>query len=280
MATRLYLKQLTAASHSPAFDASWEVTGSAIRRILDTDKDETAFATAAATTASNTPAGAVDVLIAQFISAPLSANVTISGAIQGQVRASESNAAADMRMQCVIRVVQSDYSTVRGTLIASSAAALSNEFNTSLRNIKIPLGGSTVPTSVAALATDVIVVEIGYRKHENATNSRTGTFDLGAVSGGTDLAIDETTTTQNVPWIEFTEAITFSSTPRRISQAVVEGVVSPTSVQARLSQAVVEGVMAPTSQQARISQAVLEVIYPSSNPTTPPKAPAWGQIIG
>src|SRR6185369_1329070 len=178
MVTRLYF-DTDSPPVSPAFDGSWEVTGSAVRRSLDPRKyDGHVLESLAVSTALNSPAGAVDALIAQYTSAPLDSNQTIAGAIKGQIRASENSATADMRMQCVIWVMKSD-GTSRGTLIASSAAALGNEFNTSLRNIKIPKNGSTVPTSVAALTGDRIVVEIGYRKHENATNNRTGTFSAG-----------------------------------------------------------------------------------------------------
>lgn len=285
MATRLYLPSSAAGAPlvSPAFDASWEATGSAIRQLLDTEKNEAsgAYATQAVATALNSPAGAVDVLIAQFISAPISGSTTIDGTVKGQVRALESNAAADLRMQCVIRVVSGDGTSVTGTLIASSAAALSNEFNTAIRNIKIPLNGSTAVSSVTANDGDRLVVEIGYRKHESATTSRTGTFDLGAVSGATDLPEDETTTTQGAPWIEFSNTITFKDTNRRVSQSVMEVLTRPDTAKARASQAALEVLTRPDTAKARISQVVLEVIYPSSNPTTPTAVTrAWGYIIG
>lgn len=282
MATRLYLPSSAAAAapNSPAFDASWEVTASAIRRTLELTKDEITFATSAVATALNSPAGAVDVLIAQFISAPIASNVTINGTFSGQMRAQENNATGDLRIQCVVRVLQSDYSTVRGTLIASNAGALSHEFNTSLRNISIPLGGSTSVSSVAAQTGDVLVVELGYRKHESATTSRTGTFDLGAVSGGTDLAVDETTTTQNVPWVEFSNTITFATATTRDSYVTAQAAITPPDVDTRASFVTAQAAVTPPTVDTRASFVVAQVaILTSGAVAGTTRARAWGYII-
>jgi len=283
VATRLYLPSSTdpGAPISPAYDAAWEVTASAIRRSLELTKDDpSALVSSGVATALNTPAQAVDVLVAQYISAPISGTPTISGAIKGQVRALESNAAADLRMQCVIRVVSNDGTTVTGTLIAASAAALSSEFNTALRNIMIPLGGSTVPASVTAADGDRIVVEIGYRKHENATTSRTGTFSLGAISGGTDLAEDETTTTANVPWIEFADNITFKTVSTRASQVVLQSAITPPATSTRASQVVLQAAITPPATSTRVSQVVLQVAVSGGVPGSSAHPRAWGYIIG
>lgn len=255
MATRLYF-DTEAPTVSPTFDAAWEVTGSAVRRILaDAKYASHAFESLAAATTSNTPAGAVDVLIAQYVSAELSGAQTISLAIKGQIRALESNAAADLRMQAVIWV-RTSAGGVRGTLIGANAGALSNEFFTSSRNIKIPLNGSTVPTSVAAQDGDRIVVEIGYRKHESAVTSRTGTF-AGGNPSGTDLAEDETTTTANVGWLEFANTLVFKVSPARASQAVAQTALVPTP-KARPSQVVAQTALVPTPA-IRASQVVMQV---------------------
>jgi hypothetical protein len=257
VATRLYF-DTDAAVVSPAFDGAWEATGSAVRRGLSTGKlADHAFETLAVATNLNSPAGAVDALILQAVSAPLAGNVTIAGAIAGQIRAMESSATGDLRMQCVIWVMQSDGSS-RGTLIAASAAALASEWPiTTPANRKIPLGGSATPTSVAAQAGDRIVVEIGYRKHESATTSRTGTIVAGNPSG-TDLAVDETTTTANVAWIEFTESLTFSDAPTRVSDLVVQAGVVPPDPATRVSDLVVQAGVTPPDPAATVSGLVLQ----------------------
>jgi hypothetical protein len=258
VATRLYFDTQTP-TVSPTADGSWEVTGSMVRRWLDIGKFDLAghaLESLAVSTALNSPAGAVDALILQAVSPPLASNQTISGAIKGQIRALENSATADERMQCVIWV-RTSAGAVRGTLIASSAAALSNEFNTALRNIKIPLGGSTVPTSVAGLTGDRIVVEIGYRKHENAATSRTGTFSAGNPTGS-DLPEDETTTTALAGWIEFADNLTFSIAPVRVTQAIAQTAIVPTPA-VRASQVVAQTAIVPSAVAVRASQVVMQV---------------------
>lgn len=261
MATRLYYGYSAVPTVSPAFDGSWEATGSAVRRWLVNKKDPTnvaALESLAVATTLNSPAGAVDVLIAQYVSSPLSGAQTISGAIKSIIRAQESNAAADMRAQCVIWVMKSD-GTSRGTLIATDTSALSNEFNTSLRDIKYPkgwTGSGTTPTSVAAQDGDRIVVELGYRKHENATTSRTGTLSLGNPEG-TDCPEDETTTTANTPWIEFADTLTFQGNTDRVSQTALLVANQPTP-SVRVSQTALLVANQPTPA-ARVSQTALLV---------------------
>lgn len=265
MATRLYLVATDVPPVSPTFDASWETTTSAIRRTLTNGGKfgPVQQEAIALTSVTNTPAGAVDRLLVQFVSAPLSGNQTISGAIKGQIMANESNAAADLRMQAVIWVRKTD-GTSRGTLIASNAGALSSEWATSGTNRKIPLGGSTVPTSVAALDTDRIVVELGFRKHESATTSRTGTFQFGNPSGGTDFPEDETDTTgTKVPWIEFADNLTFAATVERVTQDVIEVMGLPTDAIERVTQNVIEVMGLPTDAVEQVTQHVLEVMVTS-----------------
>ena len=258
MATRLYLSSAAAPTVSPAFDAGWEATGSAIRRWLDASKVGITE-TLAVATALNSPAGAVDALVAQYTTAPLSGNQTITGTLKGQIIVRENALAADLRAQVLVWVMKTD-GTSRGTLLAMDTAALANEFATSNTNRAFPRGGAITLTSVAALDTDRIVIEVGYRKHENATNSRTGTFTAGNPSG-TDLPEDETDTdTTKVPWFEFSQTLTFASPTARVSQEVAEVLVTPNTTAARVSQEVLEALVTPNTTTARVSQMALEVL--------------------
>jgi len=290
--TRLYLPSSGTAPISPAFDASWEATGAPTRLPLSTGKDEhSAVLSVAVAAILNVPAGAVDIAIAQFISAPLSGNQTISGAIKGQIRALESSGTGDLDPQCVIRVLSNDGTTVRGTLIASDTSGLGHEFNTALRNVKYPKGGSTTPTSVNALDGDRLCIEVGYRKHESATTSRTGTLSFGD-NAGTDLAEDETTTTANDPWFEFADTLTFQAVGIRVSQTPLLVATKPVPdtrvsqtvlliaagalVPARVSQTVLL-VAAGAPRVTSVSQTVLLVAV-ENNPSAHPFA--WATIIG
>lgn len=210
MATRLYYSSSAIAAISPAIDGSWEQSTSMIRRILQASPAGSAMASTAIATTLNSPAGAVDVAMGQFVSPPLQGSGTISSGIKGQIRALEAATAADARAQVVIRVLSEDGTTIRGTLYGPDVAVLSSEFDAvTLTNRKFPRGGTVTPTPVSYQDRDRIVVEVGWRKGENATTSRTGTLRFGDAIGGTDLPQDETTTADNNPWIEFGDALGF-----------------------------------------------------------------------
>jgi hypothetical protein len=267
MATRFYLPATGIAPISPAFDGSWEATGAPTRRPLETQKVHLSPQTevGVAEAVNNT---AYDVAVAQFISAPLNGNQTISGNIKGIIRARESNAAADMRAQMVIRVLSGDGSTVRGTLIASDGAALGNEFTSggTARNCKYPKGwtgtGQT-PTSVNALDGDRIVIEVGYRSHEASATSRTGTLVFGDAEAS-DAAENETDTTDSNPWVEFADTLSFDASDLRVSQHTDLVATKPTP-DLRVSQHV-DLVAAKPLPDLRVSQHVVLVAVPP--PTT------------
>lgn len=209
MATRLYFTNAQA-TLTVTSDVSWEGTiNPFIRRVLSPERIGTEFAshTFAKTTTSTT----FDGLVAQFITPPLAAQ-TVSGNVKGIIRALESATGNDMRAQMLIRVIGWDGVTFRGTLLAHDASALTSEFAATLTNRKFPLNW-TAPgaalTPVACQAGDRIVVEVGYRSHV-ATLSITGTLEFGDQSV-TDLAEDEVGTTQNNPWVEFSNDLVFET---------------------------------------------------------------------
>lgn len=261
MATRLYLgRELRPPGQTVTPDAGWEKTAGALLARLEQRKS-TLFASSTTSIAANGTNGN-DTLLGQWISSPLDSNQTISGTVKGQMRMAESAAGLDARVQVIIRVIQSDLSTVRGTLLAMSAAALSNEFNTSLRNIKLPLNGSAALTNVNALTGDRIVVEIGARQHATASgNVQMDSKD----NAGTDLAEDETTTTANDPWIEFSGAITFSKPDMVASQVDLAALYLPdsASTKVRASQVDLGVLYKPDSAATKIraTQVAIAVLY-------------------
>lgn len=237
MATRLYLgRELRPPGQTVTPNGGWEKTAGALLSFLGAKANNGA----ASTTIAGNGTANDDTLLGQWISSPFDVNQNVGGGgatFAGQMRVNESSASLDARIQCVVYIIQSDLTTVRGTVLAMDASALSHEWNTSLRNISIPLGGAAATTLVAAQAGDRIVVEIGFRQHATfAANGVMSTQDNGA----TDLAVDETTTTANNPWVEFSDNLTFSPGQAITSQAVVQAVVLPTSQKARTSQTAVQ----------------------------------------
>jgi hypothetical protein len=211
MATRFYFGQIIT---SPAFTfaATWSAPGSTPTRLrARTVKRKSALNTAPRViTATETTASILNKLNVQLI-ARLGAAQTITGTVKGYALFSESDTAQDCRVQCVLRIIGED-GTVRGTLLADDAGALSSEFVTTPTNRRIPLLAATnTLTSVNALAGDYLVMEIGHRTHVagGASYNVTITFHDDPATG--DLPEDETSTDATLaPWIEFSQTLILS----------------------------------------------------------------------
>ncbi len=213
MPTRLYLPATGAPDSSPAFDAGWDDVEDADRVALAAAKDGAAgFATKTGDEASTT--NAIDVLIRQYVSPPLTAGTEFdSDTLRGQVRAQESGAGANAALQVVVRVVTADGTAVQAILLdfeGGSAPGSVAEVDTTLTNIAMP---RTVPAALSnytTVAGDRLVIEIGVRVFNTSGSNFTFTLDLGNPTG-TDLPEDNSTTAQQVPWLEFSNTFTFAS---------------------------------------------------------------------
>lgn len=110
-----------------------------------------------------------------------------------------------------VKVYSNDGLTLRGTLVAMQAAALSNSFATSKTNRKFPLNWSSsgaALTQVVAQENDCIVIEIGGRVFTAATGG-TVSVVIGDPTSDSDLSENETDTADGVPWFEFSQDIAF-----------------------------------------------------------------------
>jgi len=230
VATRLYIPSFPIWANpytaAPFWHASWEQVPSNMRRsqITSTSAPQGYGTVGGPFTESNATSGAVDVACVQLISQPLDGDQTITGTITGQVRASESNAAANAMTQLVAYVIAPD-GTTRGVLYAGHTNALSSELATSLTNRTLPLAALSPASlsSVTALSGDRIVVEIGARKTEASTTSRNLSIGVGTDSAS-DLPADETTTTADNGWVEFSQNLVFWADAPRIGSLGLLGV--------------------------------------------------------
>lgn len=219
-ATRLYMESAGRSVLSPVFDAAWAGVGSAVRQPLSHVKVGTAL------TDWNIAATAVigNHLLRQFTSRPLLGAQTISGTVKGIIRAAQSFSSADFQAQLVVKVVSNDGLTVRGTLLAadSTTALGAPEFpTTTTMNRRFPMGagvGGVAVTPVNALSGDRIVIEVGAEKYSAGTARFYG-LTLGT-SAASDTPDDETTTAALDPWIEFSQALVFT-TPTVTTPTVV-----------------------------------------------------------
>jgi len=204
MSTRFYFTATAAPAITPAYDANWNKTANAVRRLLSRSKLTTINATSSDT---ETNAAAYNILNRQLISKPLVAQ-TITGTVKGQMRASETDPAADMCHALVVKVVSGDGLTVRGILLSDFPAALASEFdNTGLVNRNFP--ASKALGSVTAQDGDYLVVELGVRAFNTVTTSMGFSLRYQDGAAVADLPEDETTNTDLCPWIEFSQDLLF-----------------------------------------------------------------------
>jgi plastocyanin len=212
--TRLYFSASTASSVNPSFD-SWGYTAEAGRYALLSAKGVSGESLVLGTRIGPSATG-VTQLDRQYVSEPMNTGqVFTSGStfLKAQLQCREFNPGDNTRSGLSMRIVSQDGTTTRATLLTISNYGLATgEFvnNNNLRNAAYA-DGDTVTASYTTVSGDRLVVEVGYTNNAGATVE--GQCRYGAPTG-TDLPEDETTTTStNVPWVEFSNTITFQTVP-------------------------------------------------------------------
>lgn len=204
MATRLYFLPTTVPAQSPAFDTYTSTVEAQRRKLLTAAQGGKVVATE--TWQGNLTSGATNTsLMAQFISEPLDVNQTITGSYTLMVRARELTATDNIDSRnTAIKVYSGDGTTLRGTLRANAVSGGATEWGTALTGIQFATLGSL--TSVSALAGDRIVLEVAARMSATGTTPQ---WEIAIGGNGTDHANTNGDTTGTVPWLEFSQNITF-----------------------------------------------------------------------
>lgn len=196
--TKFYLSSSAAAAISPAFSA-WTRTTEGDRKNMSPTKDGSAL-TNKSVWANTTVGSSQTALCRQYVSDALAAGIsfTTSHQVSAQVRVLES-ATNDNIDGVVIRVkvIASDGSTLQATLI-TAAFGNTNEWSTSLANRSVPAAFYPLETNYTTAAGDYLVCEFGARI-TGTGSTVTGQMNFGS-SAGSDLPVDETTTTALDPW--------------------------------------------------------------------------------
>jgi hypothetical protein len=214
MATRLYFSsQNNSAPISRALDTNWDdqVQWIASRALRPTANFYPAKPGDALTVTKDTGAN-TDVIAGQFTSDPLDGDQTISGTVSIVLRTNESVATADAFLQLVIRVVDERGGTVRGTLFAgqtqTSVVSTDDANNQEFATTQTTRIATVTLSSVAALDTDRLVIEVGARGVASGTGW-TFAHRFGRDEGVADFALDAGLTTDLNPWIEFSQNLVF-----------------------------------------------------------------------
>lgn len=201
MATRFYLPSSGAAAVSPSWTSTWTTTTST-RYAMATAKAGTGMSTVNKTSASsaNQNHGMV-----QYVSAPIQETTFSSPTYKLQIRASESDGGDHLFVSVAAKVVSNDGVVLRGTLF--DVTRDNTEFALSLVNRQWTLTGSG---TVYAMNGDRLVLELGIGGDPLVANVHNGNLRIGD-SAGSDLAENNSSTTDNNPWWELSTNVSFMS---------------------------------------------------------------------
>jgi len=156
----------------------------------------------------------------RWVIGPL-ANVQISGTIKGQFRCTENNAGASATLAVAIKIIQpggADRATLLSPVASDAATtvppemltgttpesgAANRSFNDTAESASITLTNQT-PT-----AGDYLVIEVGFR---SATGTSRTIYLRYGDNGANDLPENQTGTNDYVPWIEFSQTLSWQTT--------------------------------------------------------------------
>ena len=206
MATRFYFDPTNTPSISPAFDASFEQTATAVRRKLVYKQTASSLITLANSAAFTIPITTTqDCLGVQFVSDPLPAQrINASNLFTLVMGVLEGTLAANATLAVVVRVVTST-GTARGALFSVYGTGLEYAVARETRIVS-----ASALTALSVLSGDRLVVEVGVRA---TAPSAAGTFTLRlGNNAASDFALTAALTTDLNPWCEFSENL-FPSSP-------------------------------------------------------------------
>ena len=209
MATRFYFRASATPAVSPAFHASWDVTGGATRRQMSTTK----LAGDTVTSVSNSGSLSQDVLIVQLVSDPMASGISIPDAsdIEGWSYFLEASGSNNAITAAAVRVFSQDGTTVRselsGVVHGSGGEFPFTGFPARARDF---MSGSTVGGSAyTTVAGDRLVVEVG---HFNTalSGSPNASMRIGSDATGSDAPEDQNNESLTaLGWFEFEPNVTF-----------------------------------------------------------------------
>ena len=218
MATRFYLPETAASTPiTPTPDAAWEDTSILARAMTSTASIADPMATVSFADADDT---SKDILFRQWISEPLTAGQTITGAqaLKAQARVSQAGTFNNMVLTIGIRVIAANGTTVQKVVLAPTrdnniaAGTLTNRAFTA----------TSAATNYTTVAEDRLVFEVGMGGDPNAGSDHDSSMRFGD-DAASDLPEDDTTTTDLRPWIQLTNTLTFSAVvPTHIGAAFSE----------------------------------------------------------
>ena len=205
--TRLYFSDAATPSVSPSFDGWGETADAVQRQILSSVSagESLNLGTRVNWTAGNTN------LERQYVSAPMDSGISfIATTVKMQLACREFNNGDNSVPRISMKIVSQDGTTLRQQLLTIANYGTTTEYinNVSLRN-KIFADGDVVSGVYVTAAGDRIVIEIGHADSAGSTPEAQCRF--GAPTGTAEHGENDTETTALVPWVEFSNTITFQA---------------------------------------------------------------------
>lgn len=215
MTTRFYFPKAGSAPSSPTVSTGWTYSDAVFTRLpAKTTKDDAGYTVNSYNTCPVGPGAIGTSVHLQYVSDPLDVDQTISGTFSFVIDCFESIATADATVAVGIRVMQGDTSTERGVLRAPALT----DTEVSASGYYTRIANAVAVSAVNALAGDRVVIELGYRYITPVAGSVARNL-IGAISGGTDLALTSGVanatypSSTNTPWLELSTTLTFIASP-------------------------------------------------------------------
>lgn len=203
MATRFYFDNAITAPVSHTFQAAWNVTTGAVRRMMYPGKTLYAAVSATVNVASGA-SGAVaarKMLTVAFLSQPLIAQTINSGSTIGiQFRCTKNETPPTCSLIAYVRLCDEDGTNLSEIGNASSTAMING--TPANRTITITLAGN-----ITVADNQRIIVEVGGNYTVGSSTTLTATVVTLLAPATGDLPVDNTSTSILNPWIEFSQTL-------------------------------------------------------------------------
>lgn len=213
MATRFYLSSTAAADVNPAFSATWTRNTEGDRFRMTQGKDASAMTDKTAWAATSPVANAT-ALFRQYVSVPMAAGIAFvtTDTVKAVIGALESGVNDNINRNPIgIRVFSKDGVTLRATLLdVAHIGPGTTEWPTGTATNRQFADGDVLTAGYTTVLGDRLVVEFGGQVSSAGGTTVTGTLRFGSAAAS-DLAEDETSTTDNNPWFEISRTIVFEA---------------------------------------------------------------------
>ena len=268
--TRLYVSSTSAGFVPTTVRGGWEQTSGHAVKGMHSAQDLAGTTTIQSISLSESSASSdFDVLLLRAVSTPLAADHTFSGTLNAMFAVAELND-ADFAYYLHVYLTQGDSDTPRGTLLANYADLLTNEWGQTTASGKALSSAQTL-SSIAGLAGDRIVAEIGFRSRNTISSSRAAIIYFGG--NGSDL-VSGGSGTSGIGYLDFSDSFTLTDNPTlRFTQLAVETVRRPNNPNVRITQLAPEIIRKPTTANLRMSQFAIEVARKNGTPMAAAQQP-------